>query len=573
MKKFIALGLAVLGVAGLVSCNNTPKGPTAEEVLAGFNPNLTTLTATYVQDYQLIVNSDNKSFKAFEEDVNETTAVELDLTAGDLYLYAKNGEKEVLLVKDGSAYKYVTTDMLDYVTVADDAAAKAKIDELLKEVTFRKAGWLTLDSLTYDVEEYAHREFLLSTLNIPAEDVETPTMTVTEEKGLSAAYTLEYVCFTGDSGIFELKEATAGANTATVVTDATGLVKSSTVTFNAHTSLALTQDGVPLDLIGTRTLNVNHGATVTKKTEINHVTEAKKVAVTVKESTNGTYTVSWFDYAKGDFTMHPVTNGDEVAVGMWLGIRVTAAEGYKVGQVKVNGATTQVVVNGIYCFEVKDTAQTTEVEFISESEELVTDATVIFEQPQNGTLKVTYLDFNNGGAAAPQTELQSGDKFAVDKTSYWLCFAVTANEGYELDKILVNGQEASNYGAWLYSIKAAGEYTVVVTFKSTAPEQGGNQGGQQGAPTSMKYTGNFGGFVNFEFTFDLATNTGTFTLGNNPTDTFDFTNAQGVITITNFTSSVLVVKSASISADFQTLTVVASYNGGADATMTGTYTK
>ena len=135
-------------------------------------------------------------------------------------------------------------------------------------------------------------------------------------------------------------------------------------------------------------------------------------------------------------------------------------KGYKVGQVKVNGATTQVVVNGIYCFEVKDTAQTTEVEFISESEELVTDATVIFEQPQNGTLKVTYLDFNNGGAAAPQTELQSGDKFAVDKTSYWLCFAVTANEGYELDKILVNGQEASNYGAWLYSIKAAGEYTL-----------------------------------------------------------------------------------------------------------------
>ena len=559
--KFFGLALAVLSLIGLASCGDKPTpeptGPTAEEVLAGFNPNLTTLTATYVSDYTLTVNSDNASFKAFEEDVNETTTIDLDLTAGNLYLYAKNGEKEVLLVKDGSAYKYITTEMLDYVTVADDAQAKTKIDELLKEITFRKAGWLTLDSLTYDIDEYAHREFMLSTLNIPAEDVEEPTMTVTEEKGLSAAYTLEYVCFTGDSGIFELKEASTGANTATVVTDSTGLVKSSTVTFNAHTSLALTQAGVPLDLAGTRTLSANHGATITKKSEIAHAAEAKKVAVTVTESENGTYTVAWFDYAKGSFAMNPVANGDQVEVGMWLGIKVTPAEGYKVAQVKVNGATTQVVVQGIYCFEVKDQAQTTEVTFIPENEEVVTEATIIFEQPEHATLAVSYLDFNNGGAAAPQTALQSGGKFTVDKTSYWLCFVVTPEEGYELDKILVNGKEASNYGAWLYSIKSAGEYTVVVTLKTTGSSE---QGGQQ-QPAGFKYTGQFGPMP-VEFTFDLATGKGTYTM-NSQTYTFDFVNSNGVVTVSNFTCESVTITSITFAANFGTAEVVASWNGNA----------
>ena len=88
----------------------------------------------------------------------------------------------------------------------------------------------------------------------------------------------------------------------------------------------------------------------------------------------------------------------------------------------------------------------------------------------------------------------------------------------------------------------------------------------------MKYEGSMYG-VPFTFTFDLQTKKGTFTM-QEVTDTFDFVaNQDGSITISNFTSTKLVIKSASLTADYVTLTVVASYMGGADATMTGTYTK
>ena len=51
----------------------------------------------------------------------------------------------------------------------------------------------------------------------------------------------------------------------------------------------------------------------------------------------------------------------------------------------------------------------------------------------------------------------------------WIMFTVTPAEGYELDKITVNGNPAVNYNVWLYELKdkTVTEYNVVVTFKST----------------------------------------------------------------------------------------------------------
>ena len=404
---------------------------------------------------------------------------------------------------------------------------------------------------------------MLSTLNIPAEDVEEPTMTVTEDKGLSLAYTLEYVCFTGDSGIFELKENEAGANTATVTTDATGLVTSYNVSFNASTNLALTSDGVPLDLAGSRSLSATYGATLTKKTSINHAAEPKTVAVTVKEATNGSYTVAWFDYAKGNFTMNPVANGDQVVVGMWLGIKVTPAEGYKVAQVKVNGKTTQTVVNGIYCFEVKDEAQTTEVVYVPENAAL--EATVNLAATENGTYSV--IAFTIVGQAFNQDfDVENGAKLAYGQ---WLGISDAAAEGYEVAEVKVNDKviASKTFGYYCFQFKGeAAELNVSVKYKAVGSSE---QGGQQQV-SGYKYAGNFGGFADFEFVFDLATGKGSFTMPGE-TATFDFVKGEnGALVVSNYTGTKLTIKSVTLSANFVNLTVVASYNGAPDSTMNAT---
>ena len=84
--------------------------------------------------------------------------------------------------------------------------------------------------------------------------------------------------------------------------------------------------------------------------------------------------------------------------------------------------------------------------------------------PENGTVKVSYIDYNNGQAAAPQTEVQNGGTVDLNAGDMWLVFACTPAQGYVLDTITVNGQAASNFGAWLFHLsnKEVTEYNVVL---------------------------------------------------------------------------------------------------------------
>ncbi len=462
MKKLGLLGLGLVTVLALASCGKK----TADSVIEGFNPQLTTLSATYDVDYDMIVNSDNASMKNFEKHLDETTTIEADYTAGSLYLYGKrviasdNSYSEVLLVKDGENYKYVTSTMGDYEVLASEADALAQMDVLLKKITYREAGWISTKSFTY-AENYAHNQFLHDSENVTLDMVEAPTKAL-DGNGVKLDWNLAYVAYVGDAGTFEFR----GTNAATVKANETGLITYSSIAYDAHLDMAIVNPPVPLDLDGTRSLQVNHGAQITKKTDIAH--SAPKVAVNLAAAENGSYAVSWFDYANNSFAMTPVQNGGEVTVGMYLGIVVTPAEGYKVEFVKVNGVTTNILVNGIYCFLVGNSVQNISVTFVEESAAVETDATINITQPENGSVAVSYIDYTQGGAQAPQTQIQSGATIDITAGEMWLVFAVTPAEGYELDSILVNGQAASNYGAWLFKLREAGEYNVVVTFKTIA---------------------------------------------------------------------------------------------------------
>ena len=149
---------------------------------------------------------------------------------------------------------------------------------------------------------------------------------------------------------------------------------------------------------------------------------------------------------------------------MYLGITVTPAEGYDVQFVRVNGQTTSTIINGIYCFLVEEKVQNVDVTFI-EAEAEPKYATITYDAPANGTLNLTYIDFNQGGAAAPQTSIATGGQIDVTAGKMWLVFNVEPAEGYALDSITINGNPAVNYGVWLYELKVEGDYNCVVTFK------------------------------------------------------------------------------------------------------------
>ena len=256
MKKLGLIGLGAACLLALASCGQ-PK-------------ELTTVSATYTVDYDMVVNSDNASMKNFEKHIDETTTIEADYTAGNLYLYGKrvqtsdNSYEEVLLVKDGETYKYVTSTMAEYETINSEADALVKMDDLLKKITYREAGWISSKSFK-NADNYAHNQFLHDSENVTIDMMAEPVKSK-EDKLTVEDYSLSYVAYVGDAGTFEFN----GNNTAKVKYDSKGFISYFQVSYDAHLDMAIVNPPVPLDLDGTRTLEVNHGASITKKTDIDH---------------------------------------------------------------------------------------------------------------------------------------------------------------------------------------------------------------------------------------------------------------------------------------------------------------
>ena len=144
----------------------------ADDLVATFEDKVAgTFKLTYTADYALDVVSESASAKGFARTIKDVTTIEGDFTAGNYYFHAKKVGRnllketedktvEALVWKDGDTYKYLEQNMGDVATLADEAAAVAKIAELMKKVSNREGGFLTPDSLVYEgINEYEHSEF------------------------------------------------------------------------------------------------------------------------------------------------------------------------------------------------------------------------------------------------------------------------------------------------------------------------------------------------------------------------------------------------------------------------------
>ena len=178
-QKILILSGALL-LATLVGCGpKTLKTEKAEEIISGFDTTLTgTVKATYHTDYQLVVTNCSEAMAAsFSQDIDRSISVEADFTAGDLYLYVGYTEgtvkNEALVYEDAEKYYFLESTIGDPIALNSEADASAKIDELLKKISYTKAGWLTSDTFLYaGGNAYEHKQFLHDSTNIPLVDMD-----------------------------------------------------------------------------------------------------------------------------------------------------------------------------------------------------------------------------------------------------------------------------------------------------------------------------------------------------------------------------------------------------------------
>lgn len=473
-QKILILSGALL-LATLVGCGpKTLKTEKAEEIISGFDTTLTgTVKATYAADYVLDVQSESASAKAFAETVKKTVTIEADYTAGGLYLYAgyTAGETktEALVYQDAGKYYYVESTMGDPAALADEAAALAKMDELIIKVSKTKAGWASTESFLYTgALAYEHRQFLLDSTNVPVEDMDdTRTFVQNEDKGLTISSTMSYVGYTTDAGVSELSAQPEGkvGSKVTVTTDAAGHVVSFNETYDeAKLEMPIMTPAPLLTLTGSHSLTAEYGAEITKKATIDH--EAAIGTVTyesIKADRKGKIDV----YTTVPGVMDPtkwtkVNSGDELKVGDWLCIKVTPAEGNTVKSITYANSSQTLVppaqAGGFYCFAVVPGAQEIGQNYDGSATIPVTAAVTVKKDSGVKSYELGYMvppAYND--ITKVTTEVPVGK---------WLTVKVEVEEGYVVDKVLVGETELQTYGSPYYCLNVTSGDAIEVNIKT-----------------------------------------------------------------------------------------------------------
>ena len=490
MKKtrFAALALLVAmtaaGCTPKTSSSNTPSGnglsrQEADALVAGFEKSLSgTVKLTYTADYTLDVVSESASAKGFARDIEDVTEITADFTAGNYYLHAKRvgynkfkeEEKstvEALVWKDGDTYKYLESTMGSEATLADEAAAVAKIAELMASVSKREGGYVTPQTLVYDgINKYEHREFLFSSKTVTVEDYfDDPVMNKTEDNGIKVESALQYVGYATDGGTSELS-ANPGANTV-VITDAKGYVTSYVETFNDATlEMPIMTPAPVLHLTGEKKLEATYGATIERLTTIDHHATNGTIIIPANEKGK----VEVFTCAPYAFTaMTKIRSGAEAPVGNWLCVKVTPAGSNTILNVSYAGKSETLVdpaqAGGYYCFTVVEGENSVVVNFegsdtIPQVANITVDTT-----GANATYKgAVWFTLTNGapGAMTPIT-----DGTAPIGENNWVAISLEVEEGYEVDTVTCNGANSFFMsGFHCFRIAEAGDYPIVVTTKA-----------------------------------------------------------------------------------------------------------
>lgn len=481
-KRFFAVAfataLSAACLTGAVACSGSGSSDlTADEassMIAGFTTSPTTISGTWVQDFDLVVDSDNTSFLAFAQDVTSTVTFEIDLTSGNLYYYGKLVEEdgtvtEQIVAKENGTYYYKTS-AVDSTELASESAALSMIDSLFNSLTTEKSGWIDTDVFVYS-DSWVTDYILLGSTNIDSTNSRyfEYTYSKTEDDGLSIALNSSYVGYTGDSGIVDVgTNDTYTGSTISIVTDSNGYIVDFDQTINNYINFALTSDGIPLYYTGTRSLDATYGGTITHKalSSVEASGESAATTSTISVVENANCTITTYDYALGDNSTLS-TASSTVTVGNYVAVKVECNEGYEVASVTIGG-TEATNYSGYYCVLASEGGvdYSVVVTVVKEGSEDATTATVVYSNGDHYTVTCYDLDLKT---------------FEFTETSditdgHGIALTVTCDDGYEVTSVTVNGVETTVQGGKYYchmtAVTAGAEYTVVVTV---AENSGGTE--------------------------------------------------------------------------------------------------
>ncbi len=503
LAKLAVMMMTVMATMFLAACGNDLSAEKAEEMIAGFKTEPTTVSGTWVQDFKLAVNSDNTSFKAFEQDIKATVEFAMDLTAGNLYYYAKRTTDtgityEEIVAQDGGKYYYKNSSQ-NPVELASEAAALEKINSAFKAVTTEKAGWLDTKAFLYDstwVADYIE----LGSTNVPTNNKNyfTYTYSKTEDGGLQVDLDAKYVGYTGDSGIVDVgTNDTMTGSKVIVSTNKSGHVLSLEQSMNNYIEFNISNPPVPLLYTGTRSLTASYDA-VTRKTLADVEMTATAGTVSVTAGRGASYELFDFDYA----TMGFAATKSEILPGHFIAIKVTCADGTEVDAVTVNGEATQ-NMNGYYCYMTPVAAgnsYTAEITTKSTGDgPVVTTGTVTVNA--NGIGYELYdFDYSTFAFVPTESEVAEGHFIALKLTSLNIVDGTEAT-------VTVDGNAATylnGYYCYMKSVVAGMSYAVEITEGGAAA--GGETTGGEEAPAAGTVTVVADAGITYElYDFDVAT--------------------------------------------------------------------
>ncbi len=487
MKKKILLAVCAVTCAtamtvGFTACGGDGnKGMSAEEAakkIATFTSSPNTVSATFKQTFKLDVNDDRPGLDSFRKDVSDTVNVEIDYTAGNLYYYAKKTTKsnevtEQLVAKEGTNYYFLTTTAAKQA-LENEAAAKAKIDELLSSFTKANSGYIDGDAFVYSTG-WVHDYLLLGsgTVNGTEKSYFTYNYEAGENDGLKIGIDLKYVGYYTDGGSSEIGvDATHTGATANIVTNSKGYITSFSETMNNHLDMAIANPAFPLDYTGNRSLTATYDGALTKKVasdiEQNLVPGTIALPSSVEHAT-----VESFNFKQGDFSTLQ-TPSTTVDVGNYVAVKVTCESGYEVASVTVNGQPTT-NMNGYHCLMTpaeSGVTYTVAVVIKAEGEEAPTTGTIVASAVEHATVKTYDFTYSSNITA------ESFKEGTTVEAGHFVAVRVECEDGYEVDTVKVNGTAANpinGYYCLMQPATAGTTYNVVVTVK---PEGGNPDDGE-----------------------------------------------------------------------------------------------
>lgn len=475
--------LFVLLVLVLVGCKpNEPETPAfdAAALIATFEDKVeTTVKLTYTTNYKVDVvrpGADASGMDSFKRDVVATAVVEMDLgtdlyikvtkTRQDKLIDATATKSEEILYKKDGKYYYQTSSS-EAVEVTD---AAAKLASIFETATYEQIGGLTLDALVYNAmdKNYELKVFGLSE-TFTADELATPTYAEGSNGGLKINYKPEYIGYRTDGGWSDFSNADDGyAANVEIITNNKGQVTSMKETYNQASLVFNIMSNPPtVTVTGERSFTATYGEAITKAESV----ELTPSVAVYEEAANGTFVVK--TCAMGDFAnMADVANGGALEMGKIICVKPTANAGYEIAKVVVNGSEEPMVnpamAGGFYCFNVAPGNNTIEVLFKAAGAEVQTP-TAAYGAAEGGTFVVKTCAM---GDFANMADVANGGELVLNNI---LCILPTANDGYKVVKVLVNGKEtpmlppAGAQGYYCYRV-AEGENKIQVIFAENDKE-------------------------------------------------------------------------------------------------------